>query len=32
MEALIGYLYLTGRIDRIMELMQLHLSGADADA
>lgn len=27
-EALIGYLYLTNRIDRIMELMQHHISGA----
>lgn len=29
MEALIGYLYLTNRIDRIMELMQHHISVAD---
>lgn len=29
MEALIGYLYLTNRIDRIMELMQHHISSTD---
>jgi len=31
LEALIGYLYLTGRIDRIMELIKQHIAVADME-